>query len=51
MQETSTHAIVERRDALAIVVLVLLEQVDEVEHAVALSADENVRLSHFLLGF
>lgn len=46
-----THAIVECRDALAIVCFVLLEEVDEVEHAVALSTHMNIRLSHFLLGF
>lgn len=46
-----THAIVECRDALAIVGFVLLEEVDEVENAVALSTHMNIRLSHFLLCF
>lgn len=44
-----THTIIEGRQALAVVGLVLFEQVDEVKNAVAFSANENVRLSHFLL--
>jgi hypothetical protein len=46
-----TYAVVESRNALAVVDFVLLEEVNEVKDAVALSANENIRLSHFLLGF
>lgn len=46
-----THAIFEPRNALAVVGFVLLKQIEEVENTVALSTHQNIRLSHFLLGF
>lgn len=47
----ATYAVFKCRRLSAIVALVLLEQVDEVEHDVALAAHENVRGSHLALRF
>lgn len=48
---TNTHAVIEARNSLAIVDFVLLKQVDEVKNTVTLPTNENIGLSHFLLGF
>jgi len=47
--QLNTYAILERRDAPAVVGFVLVKEVNEVKNVVALSAYEDVRRSHFFL--
>lgn len=46
-----TYAVLKCGNSLAIVALVLLEEINEVEYAVALATNEDVRCCHLALRF